>query len=49
MKNVDSFKEFLLKKKLEEVQNKVNWEDRKTNWIDSVSKLYIGLLYFANH
>jgi len=36
MKNIDSFKEFLQKKKLEEKP----WVERKEKWLESVSNLY---------
>lgn len=40
MEHLDSFKEFLIKKKQEEEQKKVNWKERKTIWIGSITKLY---------
>ena len=40
MEHLDSFKEFLKEKKRAEEQKKVNWEERKSLWVKSVSKLY---------
>jgi hypothetical protein len=40
MENVDSFEDFLKKKSAENEKSKINWDERKTNWLNSIDKLY---------
>lgn len=40
MEHVDPFKEFLQKKKKEEVENKIDWDERKSKWLKSIDGLY---------
>jgi hypothetical protein len=43
MEHIDSFEEFLKKKKQEEEKNGINWDERKAAWIKSISKLYADI------
>ncbi len=43
MKQIDTFEDFLLKKKQEDGKNKINWEERKINWLKSISELYTNI------
>lgn len=40
MENVDSFISFLERKKNEGEENKVDWNQRKIKWLDSINQLY---------
>ncbi len=40
MEKIDSFEGFLKKKKEEEQENKINWEERKNKWLISINQLY---------
>ena len=40
MEHVDTFEEFLRKKKNDSDVNKVDWDTRKSTWLNSVNKLY---------
>jgi len=43
MPHTDSFEEFLLKKKQEEEENKINWDERKSIWLKSIDELYANI------
>ena len=40
MEHLLSFDEFLIKKKQEKEKNKVDWNERKKVWLDSINQLY---------
>ena len=43
MEHIDSFEEFLQKKKQEEEKNKINWDERKSTWLKSIDQLYANI------
>lgn len=43
MVHIDSFEEFLQKKKQEEENNKINWDERKSTWLKSIDQLYANI------
>jgi hypothetical protein len=40
MEYVDSFEDFLKKKSAENEKSKINWDERKANWLNSIDELY---------
>lgn len=43
MEHIDSFEEFLQKKKEEGEKEKINWDERKLNWLNSIDSLYVNI------
>lgn len=48
MEQIDPFKEFLQKKKEEEGKDKIDWEERKSNWLTSIDSLYHNIKGWLN-
>ena len=43
MEHLDSFEEFLKKKKDDEAKTKINWEERKSFWLESIDEFYANI------
>ena len=43
MEKIDTFEEFLKKKKLEEKSKKIDWNERRVTWLNSVDQLYLKI------